>query len=65
MEKKLKLSLLEVFPGTLTVALTLTPLSSRVRKREKPAAVSSTAMRLPELQPDSGQRLRAPLSLYD
>lgn len=47
MEEKLQLSSLKVFPGTLTVALTLTPLRSRVGKREEPAAASSTAMRLP------------------
>lgn len=47
MEEKLELSPLKVFPGTLTVALTLTPLRSRAGKREEPAAASSTAMWLP------------------
>jgi len=46
-EEKLQLSPLKVFPGALIVALTLTPLRSRVGKREEPAATSNTAMRLP------------------
>lgn len=48
MEDKLWLSALKLLPGTLTVALALTPLGSRVGKGEESAAVNSTALQLPE-----------------
>lgn len=47
MEEQLQLSPLKVFPGTLIVALTLTPLRSRAGKRKEPAAARNMAMQLP------------------